>query len=161
MGIFPGYAIITGIMEETPLVHLELCAPLEYAEMPPVLGFAFNGSNPEGRPCGEWLFCFEIDQEQGTRIDPRPDRFLGGLVFSGRNTQIPEGTAPGKVQLPASLYLFTQRRRELGRKECIDLAMDQQKDGLWERLQFENRLYIRFLFEDGSPVTQFFRPVIS
>jgi hypothetical protein len=38
------------------------------------------------------------------------------------------------------------------------MAIEQQKDGLWEQLRLGNHLYIRYLFEDGSPVTQVFRP---
>jgi hypothetical protein len=38
------------------------------------------------------------------------------------------------------------------------MAIEQQKDGLWERLKPGNRLYLRILSEDGSPVTQLFRP---
>jgi hypothetical protein len=62
-----------------------------------------------------------------------------------------------KVQLPAGLYAFSQKRSWLNREECVFMASEQQKDGLWERLHLGNLLYIRRLFEDGSPVTQFFR----
>jgi hypothetical protein len=46
----------------------------------------------------------------------------------------------------------------LNREEWLDMALEQQKDGLWERYKPENRLYVRYLFEDGCPVTQLFRP---
>jgi hypothetical protein len=79
---------------------------------------------------------------------------LERLIFSGQG----DGTK-GEVCLPASLYLFTQKRKILDRGECIYTAIEQQKDGLWERLRLGNRLYIRYLFEDGSAVTQLFRPI--
>jgi hypothetical protein len=137
-------------MEESPLVHFDLRAPLNYEETPGLVPFSCL---PADEAAPEQLFCFEIDREQAGRIDPEADRFLGELVFSGTGNG-----KQGKVQLPAGLYLFTQQRRELNREECVIMAIEQQKDGLWERLHLENRLYIRYLFEDGSPVTQLFRP---
>ena len=129
---------------------MDLRTALEYAEAP--------GLNPferlhAGEASPELLFCFELDREQAERIDPQADRFLGELVFSGR-----EGGERKTIQLSAGLYLFAQQRKTLNREECIAMAIEQQQDGLWERLRLENRLYIRLLFEDGSPVTQILRP---
>lgn len=36
--------------------------------------------------------------------------------------------------------------------------MELQKEGLWQRLELENRYYLRYLSEDGSEITQLFRP---
>jgi hypothetical protein len=138
------------IMEESPLVRLDLRAPLEYEEAPGLVPFSCP---PVVEAAPELLFCFELDREQAGRIDPEADRFLGELVFSGKG----DGKQ-GKIQLPAGLYVFAQQRRTLNREECVSMAIEQQKDGMWERLHLENRLYIRCLFEDGSPVTQLFRP---
>jgi hypothetical protein len=136
-------------MEESPLIHLDLRAPLEYEEAPNLI--PFNCPPPTGESARELLFCFELNSEQEKRIDPEADNFLGELSFSGKSGN-------GKLQLPAGLYLFVQERRTLNRDECIHLAIEQQKDGLWEQLCLANRLYIRCLFEDGSPVTQILRP---
>jgi hypothetical protein len=38
------------------------------------------------------------------------------------------------------------------------MAIETQKDGLWERLEPDSRLYLRFLTEDGRELTQVFRP---
>ena len=138
------------MMEETGAVHLDLRAPLYYTEAPEL--FPFTCIFPENESGRELLFCFEIESEQAGRIDPAPGGFLGDLVFSGQG----DGRQ-GKIVLPAGFYLFSQRRQALDREESINLAIEQQKDGLWERLSPENSLYIRFLFEDGSPVTQVFR----
>jgi hypothetical protein len=138
------------IMEEAPLVRLDLRAPLEYEEAPGLVPFACP---PAAEAVPELLFCFELDREQAGRIDPEAGRFLGELVFSGKG----DGKQ-GKIQLPAGLYVFAQQRRALSREECVSMAIEQQKDGMWERLRLESRLYIRCLFEDGSSVTQLFRP---
>jgi len=138
-------------MEESPLMRLDLRAPLEYEEAPELIPFKRPLSADEAAQ--ELLFCFELDREQAGRIDPDADCFLGEIAFSGKGTG-----GQGKVQLPAGLYLFAQQRRALDREECINMAIEQQKDGLWEQLWPGDRLYIRYLFEDGSPVTQIFRP---
>lgn len=101
----------------------------------------------------ELLFCFDIDPKQAGRINPETDCFPGTLVFSGM-----KGGGQAKLQLPAGMYLFVQQKGLLSREECVYLAIEQHKDGLWERHQPGTRLYIRLLFEDGSPVTQLFRP---
>jgi len=134
-----------------PLTRLDLRAPLEYKEVPGLI--PFECLPPADGAAQELLFCFDLDREQAERIDPRADCFLGELAFSGKGTG-----GQGKARLPAGLYLFAQQRRILDRGECIDMALEQQKDGLWERLRLGGRLYIRYLFEDGSPVTQIFRP---
>ena len=61
-------------MEESPLVRLDLRAPLEYEEAP---GLAPFTSPPAAETAPELLFCFELDREQANRIDPEAGRFLG------------------------------------------------------------------------------------
>jgi hypothetical protein len=138
-------------MDNSPLMRLDLRAPLEYAQAPELIPFKCPPPADESAP--ELLFCFLLNREQAERIDPDADYFLGELAFSGKGAG-----GQGKVQLPAGLYLFAQQRRALDRQECIGMAVEQQKDGLWERLRLGDRLYVRYLFEDGSPVTQIFRP---
>ncbi|MDR2922874.1 MAG: hypothetical protein LBU85_05985 [Treponema sp.] len=147
-------------MNETPpLVRLDLRTPLLYTEAPGLDAF---GCPPPDEAGAEFIFCFELDPGQTQSIEPQPDNFLGRLVFSGRNVQNQGNRAcKASLELPAGLYLFAQRRGVIGREECIALAIEQQKDGLWERLNPGNRLFLRFLYEDGSPVTQLFRPFIN
>jgi hypothetical protein len=38
------------------------------------------------------------------------------------------------------------------------MAIEVQKDGLWERLEPDSRIYLRFLTEEGRELTQVFRP---
>jgi hypothetical protein len=149
-------------MNETPpLVRLDLRAPLLYAGTPEL--DAFNCPSPN-KTDEEFIFCFELDQEQSQSIEPQPENFLGRLVFSGKNVENQtQGNRAYKVslELPAGLYLFTQRRGAIGREECIALAIEQQKDGLWEKINLGNRLFLRLLYEDGSPVTQLFRTILN
>ncbi|MCL2599965.1 MAG: hypothetical protein FWD88_02110 [Treponema sp.] len=134
------------------LIRLNLRAPLEYAEASVV---PFEGLFPAADETAEFVFGFDLDPEQAVRIDPDPGFFPGELVLAGKRRT---GQAGRKVLLPEGLYAFAQERRELDRGECVAMAIELQKDALWERLRLDSRLYIRFLFEDGSPVTQFFRP---
>ena len=133
------------------MVRLDLRAPLLYTETP---GLSAFDCPPPSEATTEFLFCFELDQEQSQSIEPIPENYLKGLVFSGKNVQ---NQNKGDLELPAGLYLFIQQRGVIGRTECIDLAIEQQKDGLWEKIKLGNRLFLRYLYEDGSPVTQLFR----
>jgi len=157
-------------MNAPELIHLTLRSPIEYVEAP-LVPFArfFPASDPvagthAADEAREFLFRFELDREQAARIDPDPAAFPGELVFAGRRgggRGAGERDVAGRGVLPEGQYAFVQERRELGREECVAMAIEQQKDGLWERLRLGNLLYIRYLFEDGSLVTQFFRPCVS
>jgi len=159
------------------MLRMDLRAPLFYTETRGLDPFniAPLGAPPVGEPPppgeagAEYLFCFELDPEQSRSIEPEPDNFLGRLVFSGRNDINGQGDKESPAskagELPAGLYLFTQRRRACrrgaaGREEFIAMAIEQQKDGLWERYKPGDRLFLRLLYEDGGPVTQLFRPIL-
>jgi len=163
------------ILEKTAPLKLKLYAPLVYTEVTGIDPLDFRLSQNEAVKqlvSKELLFCFEIDPEQSGRIDPHIESFPGKLVFTGESSLkqgnpaggLPAGSNPtGSLptgSIPAGLYFFSQVRRLLNLEECVYRAIELQKDGLWERLRLDNRLYIRYLFEDGRPVTQFFRPVI-
>jgi len=144
--------IVKILMNETPpLIRLDLRAPLFYTETPGLS--AFNCPPPK-EETSEFLFCFELDQEQSQSIEPIPENYLRELVFSGKNVQDQQ---QGNLELPAGLYLFAQQRGVIGKEECIALAIEQQKDGLWEKIKLGNRLFLRYLYEDGGVVTQIFR----
>jgi len=143
-------------MEHTPLTLLNLCTPLQYVRSE--IGSALTVE-------GETLFCYEVDSVQGGSIEPDRERFLGKLLFVGEKAaETPSGDAEKTkeiVSLPQGDYLFMQCRcaAVLTPDEWLDLAIEQQKDGLWERNKPGALLYVRFLFEDGAFVTQVFRTV--
>ena len=100
-------------------------------------------------PIYENLLCYTLNPLEAYKIDPAPDRYL----ISG-----PEQAA----ELTAGIYYFTQLRKEhTENNELLELAIELQKEALWNRLKLEDKLYLRTFFEDGSPVTQFWRPVLS
>jgi len=149
-------------MEQTPLTLLNLCTSLQYikSECQDPLLLKYEKLENE-----EIILCYEVNPVEGSSIEPDRDYFLGKLLFIGQ--KLPESQNGGTdekerdslVLLPQGTYLFTQCRSEavLSRDEWLDLAIEQQKDGLWERNKLLDLLYIRFLFEDGSFVTQVFR----
>ena len=152
-------------MEVTTL-SLDLRTPLFYTQESGL--DPFDPTIGEDDEALEFMFCFELNGEQSQRIDPQADTLFSQLVFSGRGgkavndkamkgpTIHGSGSEPGS--LPAGLYLFTQQRMALGQQDIFYLAAELQKDGLWEKYRLENRLYLRRLYEDGSRVTQLFRP---
>jgi hypothetical protein len=166
-------------MSGVQTIRLELRSPLFYREDSGLVPFQYEAE------AGEFLFCFDLDPVQSRSIEPDPAALLGPLVFAGRSEGQgaarlpPSPVSPAaqygesrRLELPAGKYLFAQERREgnglrregngvrddLNRNEFIEMAVEVQKDGLWERLAPADRLYLRYLFEDGRAVTQVFRP---
>lgn len=153
-------------------MKLRLCAPLIYLKI----------DNKNDDICKilskyeEYLLCFELNPLQSRNIEPDQRQFLGSQVFTGRkiegeNLVQDENFISYETNknfdnseiavLPQGLYLLVQRRsvQTLGRAEWLDMAIEQQKDGLWERNKLKALLYVRFLQEDGAFVTQVFREV--
>jgi hypothetical protein len=142
-------------------MKLNLCAPLFYKkeQLDPYSSTIDNV---------ERLFCFEIDPKEAQSIEPDAAVYLGSLIASGRLAASGQPAGSGDeesleesdgLELPAGKYFFAQLPEFLERGDCIQMAIEVQKDGLWERLALENRLYIRRLFEDGRRVTQVFRGI--
>ena len=140
-------------MEYSPLMNLDLRAPLIFPKT--------DDLPSEFRENEEILLCYELNPAQSRSIEPDRELLLGPLVFAGRKTGDFCQSQEGTVELPAGNYLFTQRRDShfstVNADKWLDMAVEQQKDGLWERYKPGNRLFVRLLFEDGSPVTQLFR----
>jgi len=144
-------------MEYPVTLNLFLHNPIYCVEDPELSPFdVFAQINTEQ----EFVFCFELNREQAERIDPDADNLLGELVFAGRSGKTTADVKQKITGIPAGQYLFSQEKKVLGKNECIYLAAEQQKDGLWERNKLGNRLYIRRLFEDASHVTQIIRQIL-
>ena len=132
---------------------LKLLSPLYYS--------VGAESHPFGCQAGEKLYCFELDENERNSFEPNKEKLLGSLVFGGETA----GERPGKTEnaeaffsLPQGDYLFAQKREALSRDEIIDMAIEIQQEGLWQRHKLGKLLYLRYLHEDGSGVTQLFRP---
>jgi hypothetical protein len=154
------------------IIRLNLLQPLLY--------YADSESNPwEAKDSSERLFCFELELSQALEFQPDKKNFPGSLVFAGKalggrdaavptaladerkafvHAENPQGCGFSALELPAGVYLFTQVREILAQDEIINLAIEVQNEGLWQRLKLNSRYYLRFLSEDGRPVTQIFRP---
>jgi hypothetical protein len=161
-------------MAELNVLSLRLKAPLVYQKT-------------EGLPVFEWdrfdagaLFLFELSDALSQSFEVDPEGYLGEPTFSARAVRweaSPEGDPsignygddgdergripipPGeRLELPAATYLFAQQRSALDRSAFAQMAAEVQQEGLWRRLHLDNRLYLRYLWEDGSSVTQAFRP---
>jgi hypothetical protein len=122
-------------------------------------------------PGSEFLFAFTLDPVQAQSIEPDRGQFPGQLLFRGlseasgvpgqpASPELPaRGDQADRIVLPRGIYLFAQVRELLNREDFIDMAIEVQKDGLWERYTPDSRLYLRYLYEEASPVTQIFRPL--
>lgn len=158
------FAIFLSIMNEIQTMRLELRASLFYQEEKGLVPWVpekpgLGDSEPARLPkeTEDWLFCFAVDAVQGQSIEPDPAHFLGPLLAAGRSVAGSPEPA-GSLELPPGTYLFVQQREAPGREAFTEMAIELQKDGLWERLKLGDRLYLRYLSEDGKIVTQVFRP---
>jgi len=138
-------------MEKTLLLNLDLRKPLFYEKTDKKDDVLMQEQ--------EILLCFEVNLKESCNFEPKRENFLGKLVSTGVKSSC--NTASGDICLPAGHYLFTQCRgsKRLDQDEWLDMAIEQQKDGLWERNRPGNMLFVRFLYEDEAFVTQIFRPV--
>ena len=159
------------------MVKLELRAPLFYSKDPAQKHKEHREMREEIKENEEILLCFKLNHQESRSIEPDREHFLEDLTFIGRKNNNPSPACasepsiplhepfPNKdnkdVVLPEGSYLFVQCRKDvpLDRDQWLDMAIEQQKDGLWERHKPLNLLYVRFLFEDGAFVTQVFRPL--
>jgi hypothetical protein len=137
---------------------LTLLSPLYYtdyyteADCNPADNDPFNYREGDG----EKLYCFRLDENEYSSFEPAKEALLGHLVFSASAETIPHGET--SKALPAGRYLFAQKREILNREQIIDMAVEIQAEGLWQRLKPGKTLYLRYLFEDSRTVTQLYRP---
>jgi hypothetical protein len=139
-------------------------------------------------PFPETLFHFEITRSRAFAIDAGEDGYLGPLIAAGtidgiksssgnsgnsgnscnrdylRRAALPPLYAKNPqynrlLELPAGEYFFVQVRENLGAKEFVEMAVELQKEGLWERIPLGKTVYFRILWEDGAPVFQVLRPI--
>ena len=102
------------------------------------------------------LFCFALEEKQRLSFEADGKELLKELIFGGKAAS---GPVEGMFwELPGGNYLFAQKREILDRQGIIALAIEIQQEGLWQRLQPGDRLYLRYLYEDNCGVTQLFRP---
>jgi len=134
---------------EIEIIRLNLVSPLYYAPEKDSDPFDYREGD------GEKLFCFELNAAQAHDFEPEKTNFLGNIVFSGKTA---DGGVSGRTELPHGNYLFAQKREILSHKDIIDIAVEIQQEGLWQRLLLGESLFLRYLFEDGCSVTQLFRP---
>ena len=87
----------------------------------------------------------------------------GDDQINSQDTAGDRGKPAQEVTLPQGQYLLVQQRsaQPKSRSEWLEMAIEQQKDGLWERNKLGTLLYVRYLFEDEQFVTQVFRQVTA
>jgi hypothetical protein len=144
---------------------LRLISSLYYLPFDPCSGNVFARALDSGER--EALFWYEIRAAQACSIEPDSGAYLGPLIAAGNaaaaGNSVNESPANAALILPAGGYLFTQVRNgpheaDKAASLCVELAVELQKEGLWERLTLGNTVYFRTLWEDGARVFQALRP---
>ena len=131
------------------IILLNLLSPLFYAPDESAL-FVYRQKD------GEKLYCFELEEAQARKFEPDRRHFPGALIFAGK-----AGNEEKILELKQGNYVFSQIREILNEEEVVDLAIEVQNEGLWQRLKLGSLYYVRYLFEDERGVTQIFRPYNS
>ena len=131
---------------ETAIFNLKLASSIYFETRKEANPFTAGEDiiNDCGKNAGEKLFCLELDEKEYLKFEPDKDKLVKN--------------AEGAKELPQGDYLFTQKREVLNRQEIVNLAVEIQSEGLWQRLEPGKKLYLRYLFEDGKFVTQLYRP---
>jgi len=130
---------------------LTLFSPLYYTE---ANSDPFNYREGDG----EKLYCFVLNENESSSFEPDKKALIDHLVFSASTATGVKGETVKAQALPEGSYLFTQKREILSREEIIDMAVEIQAEGLWQRLKPGKTFYLRYLFEDSKTVTQLYRP---
>jgi len=136
---------------EEDISKLSLIAPLFYIPEE-VLPFSYREGD------GEKLFCFSLHKKEYRNFDPDRENLLGDLIFGGSAADGRDFNRNKLRELPRGDYFFTQKRELLSREDIIALIVEIQQETLWQRHMPGEKIYIRYLFEDGKTVTQIFRP---
>jgi hypothetical protein len=71
----------------------------------------------------------------------------------------PSGDDLQESVLPAGDYLFSQERALLTRDTILRMGRAIENDGAYQRNAMADKIYLRYCYEDGSDVTQLFRPL--
>ncbi|MDR2517221.1 MAG: hypothetical protein LBC88_07565 [Spirochaetaceae bacterium] len=145
--------------------RLNLVQPLRYRRDDTLTPFD-SGIREASRAGWEMMFSLIIDSARGQDFQAAPGgRYFAAILNAGkihsRTPDDPETGAAETVDLPAGPYFFAQMREIPGEETIVLMALELQKEGLWQRLVMENRVYLRYLYEDGRAVTQLFRPLAS
>jgi hypothetical protein len=152
-------------MQESRIVKLHLQSPIYYI---PDNDLNYRFFSREMVPTDtaavsrEYLFGFEIAPGEYLNIEPEAGAFLGEPFFRGYTGPTPSGDqcpAAALFTLEAGQYLFMQSQEAMDWEGILDMALEIQKEGLWEGFALDRRLFLRYVFEDGSMVTQVWRPV--
>jgi hypothetical protein len=128
------------MMKKIAIMNLTMMAPLDY------------GTGASGDPFawreeyGEKLYRFTLDEKEAEEFEPDKENYFR------------EADAPEKNELPAGTYFFAQERGVLSREDIAAMAVELQQELLWQKKKPGRFVYLRYLCEEGAPVTQVFRP---
>ena len=146
------------------IILLNLLNPLFYVseKIPDAFANPFENTSATDLKKRETLYCFEIDERAAVEFEPGRQYFPGTMVFAGRISaeKIAENNKnnPALLELPRGNYVFSQMRGFPGKDEIISLIIEVQQECLWQRLVPGPGFYLRYIYEDNSPVIQVFRP---
>jgi hypothetical protein len=132
------------------VTHLELYRPLTYVKDNSLDPFAIESVN---EVAGELLFVFGLDAERVKKGGGGNDYFTR-LLEAGY--ELYDGEIHDEIAMPRGNYYFTQERALLKKDAIINMAGAIEEFAVNDGHKLETKLYLRYVYEDGSAVTQLF-----
>lgn len=141
-------------MNTAMIRRLELRAALEYTDCD-----TLKVCEPDKEH--ETMFCFEVINPHS--IEPDSGNYLGKLLLKGIESGLNTDSSPecNNSSIPAGIYFFYQEKKHLDKQACLEAAMEIQKEALWQSQKPGNSLFIRYLHEDDTTVTQLLMPLMT
>jgi hypothetical protein len=139
-------------MRDFSVKKLTLVSPLKYVRDDSLRPFTSDGGQ------GEFLFVFAQESAfPGSLV--AAGAILDGEDLDAGETGEHRAGQREYLELPAGTYLFAQIRGAADREALIDMMVQVRQEGLRQGFVLDERLYLRYLWEEGQPVAQVFRPV--
>jgi hypothetical protein len=136
------------------VTHLELYRPLTYVKDNSLEPFAIESVKEVD---GELLFVFGLDAERVK--DGGGNEYFTRLLEAG--FELYDGDIHDEITMPRGKYYFTQERALLKKDAVAAMAGAVEEFAGSDGRKLENKFYLRYVYEDGSAVTQLFWPVVD
>jgi hypothetical protein len=137
------------------IAHLELYRMFTYVKDNTLDPFSIESVKEAD---GERLFLFAVDAEQLKKSGSDAGCFAR-LIEAG--FELYDGEIHDEIALPRGKYYFTQERALLQKDAIVTMAGAIAEFAGHDGHKLENKLYLRYVYEDGSAVTQLFWPTIN
>jgi hypothetical protein len=135
------------------VVHIELYRTITYVKDDSLDPFAVE---PVKEADAEMLFVFAPDAPD---VGGGGGKYFARLLEAG--FELFDGEIHDEIALERGKYYFIQERAFLKKDAIVNMARAIENFARNEKHKLVNKLYLRYVYEDGSAVTQLFWPTAA